>query len=140
MTRIDFYVLPDANPKARELLACKLTRKAVQKGYRVFVHTASESQTKQMDDLMWTFAQDSFVAHTTQAEDLDDTPVFIDHACEPHGIHDMLINLNPQTPNCFSRFERMAELLHQQDDVLKAGRDRYRFYQDRGYPLQTHKL
>lgn len=140
MTRIDFYVLPEAADQARDLLACKLTRKAVHNGYRVFLHTASQAQTKHLDDLLWTFAQDSFVAHTTEVNELDLTPVFIGHGEAPDGVHDVLINLNPQTPNCFSRFERMAELLHQQDDVLAAGRERYLFYKERGYPLQTHKL
>ena len=140
MTRIDFYVLSEGNAKARDLLACKLTRKAVDHGFRVYLHTESEAQSQALDDLLWQFSQDSFIPHTRNPAELDQTPVLIGHDGEPHGIHDMLINLNAETPACFSRFERMAELLAQEAPILEAGRRRYRFYQDRGYPLNTHKV
>jgi len=140
MTRIDFYVLNDSQAHARQVLACKLAQKAMRSGYRVFLHTADPAQTKSMDDLLWTFSQKSFVPHTTVAEEASSVPVYIAHDDEPQDIHDVLINLHPDTPTCFSRFERMAELLDQAPETLKAGRERYRFYQDRGYPLQTHKL
>jgi DNA polymerase III subunit chi len=41
-------------------------------------------------------------------------------------------------PTFFGRFERVAEIIVQ--DRRDVGRDRYRFYRDRGYPLFHHEL
>jgi len=67
-----------------------------------------------------------------------DTPVILitdDQAELPH--HHVLINLSGQTPAHFARFERMFEIISAQEEDKIAGRDRYRYYKDRGYPL-TH--
>ena len=40
----------------------------------------------------------------------------------------------------FIRFKRVAELVNQEPQRLQALRDSYRFYRDRGYPLEQHKL
>jgi DNA polymerase-3 subunit chi len=41
------------------------------------------------------------------------------------------------TPAHFARFERMFEVISADETDKLAGRERYRFYQQRGYPL-TH--
>ena len=53
---------------------------------------------------------------------------------------DFLINLSNEVPPFFSRFERLAEILDQEEPILLAGRKRYLFYRDRGYNLEYHQL
>jgi DNA polymerase-3 subunit chi len=50
-----------------------------------------------------------------------------------------LLNLAPAVPAQFARFERLLEVVGNSEDELVAGRERYRFYRDRGYPLNNHK-
>jgi len=140
MTRIDFYVLADETLEQQQLFACRLAQKAVKQGHRVYIHTSSDHQSQQLDDLLWTFSTHSFVPHTRQAAECAQHPVFISHQGDPHGIHDVLINLSLKTPDCFSRFERLAELVNQHENIRQAGRERFKFYKSRGYPLNTHKL
>ena len=66
------------------------------------------------------------------------TPVILTNDAEealPH--HQILINLSTQTPSHFARFERLFEIVANEETDLAAGRERYRLYQQRGYPL-TH--
>jgi len=42
-------------------------------------------------------------------------------------------------PEHFARFERLLEVVGDAPDDLTAGRERYRFYRDRGYPMNTYK-
>jgi DNA polymerase-3 subunit chi len=66
------------------------------------------------------------------------TPVVLtdnENAELPH--HQVLINLSNASPNHFARFERMFEIISSDDADKTAGRERYRYYQQRGYPL-TH--
>jgi DNA polymerase-3 subunit chi len=140
VTRIDFYVLPDASKEQQHIYACRLAQKASKQGHRVYIHTESEAQTKQLDNLLWSFSPTSFVPHTMDASECANSPVYINHSGDPLDIHDVLINLSPNTPDCFGRFERFAELVNQDEAIKQAGRERFKFYKSRGYPLNTHKL
>jgi DNA polymerase-3 subunit chi len=52
----------------------------------------------------------------------------------------VLVNLESTVPPWFGRFHRVAELVGGDDSARAAARERYRFYQDRGYTLNTHRL
>ena len=55
----------------------------------------------------------------------------------PH--HQVLVNLGAPVPAQFARFERLIEIIGSEDDELAAGRERFRFYRDRGYAIEMHK-
>ncbi|MEJ2688302.1 MAG: DNA polymerase III subunit chi [Gammaproteobacteria bacterium] len=139
MTRVDFYVLGGNGANDRPVLACRLAEKAFQQGHRVYIHTESPAQSRLLDDLLWTFRAGSFVPHGPP-EQAAEVPVLIGDGREPDSHTDVLINLAPEVPLFFSRFARVAELVDQNDSQLKAGRERYRFYKERGYELASHKL
>jgi len=63
MTEVDFYVLGEANDDAVLRTACRLTQKAWNQGLRIYVLASTDEQAARMDDLLWTFQQDSFVPH-----------------------------------------------------------------------------
>ena len=141
MTRVDFYVLPGDSAQAREQYACRLAEKAYRLGHRVYIHTGSEQQTRHLDDLLWTFQQNSFLPHSVYQEAGDTPPpVLLAHDAEPDASSQVLINLAAEVPLFFSRFERVAELVNGQADVRRQGRSRYSFYKERGYPLHTHEI
>ncbi|MES9977893.1 MAG: DNA polymerase III subunit chi, partial [Candidatus Thiodiazotropha sp. 6PLUC5] len=66
--------------------------------------------------------------------------VIITHQQDAGAEKDVLINLSQEVPNFFSRFERVAEVIDQEPPVVTAGRERFRFYRDRGYPLKKHDI
>ncbi len=60
------------------------------------------------------------------------------HVAEGIAWHHTLINIGQQVPPGFSRFEEVWEWV---GDDIESGRERYRYYRDRGYPLQhDHSL
>lgn len=141
MTRVDFYVLNSADAAHRARFACRLADKAYRLGHRVFIHTESAQHARQLDELLWTFQQNSFVPHCAYHEAGEQPPpVLVGHDAEPDTGLDVLINLAPQVPLFFSRFERVAELVDQDPATRQHGRARYGFYRERGYPLHTHRL
>ena len=141
MTQVDFYILKDSQPAAQALLTCRLSEKAFKQGHQVFINTASGQQLKQLDDMLWTFRDGSFLPHGVYEEDTDSThPVLLGHDVEPDGPSDVLVNLSNEVPAFFSRFNRVAELVGGDETQRAAARQRYRFYKDRGYTLNTHNL
>jgi DNA polymerase-3 subunit chi len=141
MTRVDFYILKDTGDTARSLFACRLTEKAVQQGYQVYINTESALQLLQLDDLLWTFRAGSFLPHAVDnGEARGETPVLLGHNMEPRNSHDVLVNLSNDVPPFFSRFNRVAELVAGNDAQRAEARNRYRFYKDRGYTLNTYEI
>lgn len=141
MTRIDFYVLASSDVHQRRLLACRLTEKAYRMGMKVYIHTPSEEDDQIVDELLWTFRQGSFVPHERQAVSTPEpVAVVIGHATPPDDIRDLLINLAQRVPPSFDRFERLAELVDQDETVRQEGRRRYRIYKEQGHAPETHRL
>lgn len=140
MTQVDFYVLADDSARARLQFACRLADKAYRLGHRVYIHTESPEQTQELDTLLWTFQQNSFVPHETVQDAGDNKPpVLLSHDTEPDASQ-VMINLAAEVPLFFSRFERVAELVNADNTVRQQGRGRYSFYKERGYPLRTHEI
>ena len=143
MTRVDFYVLATSNPHERRVLACKLTEKALRQGLKVYLHTGSEAETGILDNLLWTFRQGSFIPHqktTASASEREDIDVLIGRDEPPSGFRDLVINLSLGLPPDFDQYQRVAELVDEDETVRAEGRRRYTAYKQQGFELETHKL
>lgn len=141
MPRIDFYVLPDQKENGRALLACRLADKAYGLGHTVYVFTASEAQAAALDDLLWTFRQDSFVPHERYPlVGEEGSPVLVGTAAPATVEAQVLINLADALPEGFERYERVIELVDQHPEVLAQSRERFRQYREQGCAPETHKL
>lgn len=139
MPKIDFYVLPDADADARDRLACRIAEKAYSLGHRVHIHTDSKDDALRLDTLLWTFRDRSFVPHEIEPAAPDACAVSIGYGWTPPHC-EVLINLAPQAPVFFDRFARVTEIIFQTAEARDAGRERYRFYRERGCELSHHTL
>ena len=136
MTRIDFYGLDDKSLDAGLRFACRLCDKALTSGHLVHVHTASQPQAERLDELMWDYPKHRFLPHA-RAGNQAQAPVQI--GCgQPELDHGVLINLGSEIPAFFGRFDRVAEIVV--GETREAGRDRYKYYRDRGHVLHHHEL
>jgi len=140
MTRVDFYILRSTGPEARLQFACRLTEKAWSQHQRVYIHAPDAPAATRLDLLLWTFRPGSFVPHQLNDATGTDCPVLIGHGDEPAAHHGVLVNLDEEVPLFFSRFERVVEIINQDENVRQTGRNRFRFYRDRGYDLHSHTL
>jgi DNA polymerase-3 subunit chi len=144
VTQVDFYILDSDSEDARLKLACRIVDKATQQDQHVFINSSSDVEAKKLDELLWTFSQGSFIPHRVlhgAAEGAPREPVLIGLNQPPPGERwEMLINLAPDVPEFFSRYERVAEVVDGNAARREQSRERYRFYRDRGYKLNTLKM
>lgn len=141
MTRISFYVLKGKQEHERQVFACRLAEKAYKLGKQVYIHTQNADHSEQLNQALWAFRADSFVPHQlNDNNDTEDCPILIGHDTKPPRLMDLLINLNDSQPLFFSQFERMAELINDDDTIKTSGRERYQFYKQRGYDLDTFHI
>lgn len=141
MTRVDFYVMENANESRHGHLVCRLADKAWREGHQVHIRCADDEAATSIDDLLWTYKDTAFLPHARHATPAaDGVPVTIGCGDEAPQSADVLINLGVEVPDYFSRFERVMETTGTDQPSRAAARERYRYYQERGYTLHTHKL
>jgi DNA polymerase-3 subunit chi len=135
MTTIDFYTKVGDPLK----LVAKLVAKAWRMHGNVRVLTPDAKTTAALDRLLWIDPPLAFLPHCRMESPIAaETPIWIDETLDHAGPAAVLVNLHPEAPPFFSRFERLAEIVGASEDDLLAGRARFRFYRERGYDMRQH--
>lgn len=143
MTQVNFYALPDSEPQARLQFVCRLTEKAYSLGHRVHILVDSPEQSKYLDELLWQFSPGSFIPHRRTGVDSvpdHDEPVTVGTDLDAAAHGDVLINLGQQPCELASPFNRINEVISADEESKEQGRNRYRFYRDKAYQIETFKL
>lgn len=143
MTRVEFIF----NVEDKLAKAADLCEKAVAKGRQLTFAAADSTLYPLLQDALWQSSPSSFMPlfalhDTQQRAATEDCPVhFFLHGAEGSDIKlmqdDVLIHFLQETPNYFSRFRYLVELVgcDEQDKVL--ARTRFKFYRERGYEIKT---
>ena len=137
MTKIDFYEL-DPERHNRDRIVCQLCQKAYESGQHTLLLTRSPEQSSHLDRQLWIFEEDSFIPHDMQDSGDFEAPILIHNEPEPKGNRQLLINLTSTIPDYFAQFERVIELVT--DDNKAQAREHYHYYRERGYPIKHHAL
>jgi DNA polymerase III subunit chi len=140
MAQVDFYVLSQSGEQARQVFACKLAEKAWRLNHTVHIHAATRSEAEQLDQLLWTFRDGSFVPHFVLGTAHAPAPVSIGCDKDEPEARDLLINLGPAIPAHAAAFPRIAELVSSDAECREQSRKRFVAYRDQGHELNTHKL
>lgn len=137
MTSIDFYF----NAPDRLQVACRLAGKALAQGKRTLLFAPDPELSQRLDRLLWTWPATGFLPHCAVGDALAaETPVLL--AAEPESTPscDILLNLSAECPPLFERYDRLLEVVSQDDADRAAGRARFAWYRDRGYAIRAHDL
>ena len=139
--RVDFYLLSQNLPQAGWLIACRLLEKACLRGHRVFVYCENQADAELIDELLWTYKDDSFIPHNLQGEGPEPPPaVQIGYGPEPRGFNDILLNMSTTIPAFHTRFRRLMEIVLNNDEAKEISRQHYREYRAKKYELHTHPI
>jgi DNA polymerase III subunit chi len=142
-TKVDFYLLGDSEPRARLRTACRLAEKAYEQGLRVLVCTTGATETAELDELLWTFSDRSFVPHCVWPADeglVAQTPVLIASGGLPASHRDVLVNLGDVAPAGFEAFGRVLEVVGGSEESKSLARARWRRYRDAGLSPESHRI
>lgn len=139
MTDIKFHV----QVGDRLAYSTRLVRKSLSVGAKLCV-LASEAEARALSQRLWSERQADFVPHAvagvSAAATCAASAVVIGSSVADVEHHEVLLNLLPDVPAGFERFDRLIELVGQDDADKTAGRRRWRHYQSRGYSLSTYEV
>jgi len=139
--RVDFYLLASDQIAAREFVACRLIEKAYYRGHKVFVFCNNQHEAEQIDELLWTFKDDSFIPHNLQGEGPEPPPpIQIGYDREPRGFNDILLNMANHIPPFYTRFKRVMQVVSNLEAAKELSRTHYREYRGNGCDMRTHNI
>ena len=132
MTQVFFYHNTADRIAALAVLIGKAY--AQRKPLLVFAPDAQDAQA--LDRRLWTHPPGGFVPHVHGDSPLaGQTPVVITDDIDAQTHNERLFNLSLEVPNGFSRFTSVIEVVGNDERERQAGRERVRFYKDRGYAV-----
>jgi len=145
MAEASFYILPSQSLSERFLFACKLIEKAYRNGQFCYVYTDSLQQSQQLDHLLWTFRENSFIPHQIYDGSDNKAPtyehtVLIGTQNAPEKWQKLIFNLSSKYPDNLQHTERVLEILDENEVLKQAGRERFRLYKQNNFNLSTYKI
>lgn len=140
MRKADFYLI--AKPRFRGdplLLVCELAKRAFESGQRTLIFARSLEQAEQLDEKLWDFDEAAFVPHQI-AGDEDDaiTPVLIVAPGVQTPDRALVINLRDEAVG--GTFERVLEVVPDDETQRAGSRERWKTYKSRGLDVAKHDM
>lgn len=137
--RADFYLLNDKSPW---LITCKIIEKAYAQKHKIFVLAANKEEAENLDELLWTYKEESFIPHNLQGEGPEPPPpVQIGYkGTNSRGFNDILINFAIKPPEFIKEFKRVIEIVPNTEEEKAKSREKYKIYKAEKFMIHTHNI
>lgn len=148
VTRVDFaFGAPD-----RLRMACQVIGRHYAKGRKVVVYCSDARLLNRFDRLLWSFDPASFIPHVSTNDTLASvTPVLLatqvtdplpwpDRNKENNDLAPWLLNLDQHCPASAEKFERILEIVSNEQSDRQFARQRWAGYKAAGLELHAHDV
>ena len=139
MTSVAFHF----NAPAKLAYACRLLRKAASSGSTVAV-LGDEVTLAKLDEQLWSFSALDFVPHgrigSLSEQQLSLTPIWLCTNAAEGQSRQVLVNLTAAVPAGFEIFERVIEVVGQDEADRQSARLRWKHYSDQLIAIVRHDL
>jgi DNA polymerase-3 subunit chi len=142
MPEISFYILSSDEERLRSFFCCKLIEKAYREGVFCYLLTDSDSQSRMLDNLLWTFRPNSFIPHEIYSGELPtvDNIILIGSLAPPDCWKKLVINFSSQKLEDLAKMERLLEIIDNHPQRKQEARNRYRYYQQQGLEIKALRI
>jgi DNA polymerase-3 subunit chi len=107
----------------------------------VVVYVPAGELSEQLDRLLWAHPATGFAPHCRASDPIAaETPIILASELDSTPHDGCLLNLSNEIPPGFSRFQQLVEIVSVEDEDRLPGRERFRFYRERGYPLENRDI
>ncbi|MCC2617318.1 DNA polymerase III subunit chi [Aestuariibacter halophilus] len=141
MPNITFYLHDQGEPSdvpAHWLTACHVAAELSSKRQWCLVLCESQQQAEAVDELLWQFPAERFVAHNLSGEGpAKGAPVEIAWQAPARPNRHTLINLSGQIPADVERYRQLIDFVPADEAAKQSARERYKAFRAAGYSLET---
>jgi DNA polymerase III subunit chi len=139
MTAVAFHF----NAPAKLPYTCRLLRKAVGAGHSVAVVIDAPGRAK-LDEMLWSFSAPDFLPHalfeSMSEPERARTPIWLCVNAEQAQGSQVLVNLTQQMPTGIEHFDRVIEIVSEQEADRQAARIRWKQYSAQGFEIVRHDV
>ena len=138
-----FYILNKAEDL--KISVCKIIKEYYKKKYKIFVSSHSNDLIDELNNLLWTFEQISFIPHCTTKNYDKNSPILLsgkDSFPETVNLkeYDVWLNLDDEIEENYTDFEIIIEIVSQNEEERMLARKRYLNYQNNNFEVKHEKL
>ncbi|MDP2367571.1 DNA polymerase III subunit chi [Rhodoferax sp.] len=138
MTAVAFHF----NVNDRLAYACRWLRKAVNQKAQVVVIGMPET-LRTLDRALWAVSETEFLPHCLAPADpyvVVRSPIVLASSLDAPAHRQLLLNLGEGVPAGFEQFERVTEVVAQDETERQMARDRWKHYLAHGCGITRHDL
>lgn len=139
-TQVTFYALPSNDQASLLGFAAQLAIKVWRSGHQIYIHCDDEAMAASIKQALLATNPPSLMPISVGKETACTTIIGWSEEHAPTALADVMINLSSALFKGFSRFKRLLELTDSDESRRSAKRQNFRFYQERQYAIQTHKI
>lgn len=140
MNAIKFYIMPEQAVSGSDRfldIVCEIIARHYHLGERIFVLAADQSQAESLDERLWQFDADEFVAHNLVGEGpKSGAPVEIGWE-SPRERRTTLIHLKDDVMNASGRYQKIIDFVPADELGKQQARERYKVYRRLGLTPET---
>ena len=138
-----FYILNKAEDL--KISVCKIIKEYYKKKYKIFVSSHSNDLVNELNNLLWTFEQISFIPHCTTKNYDKNSPILLSGKDGFPKIinlkeYDVWLNLDNEMEENYTDFEIILEIVSQNEKERMLSRKRYLNYQKNNFEVKHEKL
>ncbi len=138
-----FYILNKAEDL--KISVCKIIKEYYKKKYKIFVSSRSDNLVNELNNLLWTFEQISFIPHCTTKNYDKNSPILLSGKDSfPKTInlkeYDVWLNLDDEMEENYTDFEIILEIVSQNEEERILSRKKYLNYQKNNFEVKHEKL
>ena len=141
-TNVLFHHFESIERKDFLIYVCKL----IEKGYKqninpIYIKTDTQKQAEELDKVLWTFRQESYIPHTLVDQDSNNTqPVQIGWIDNEIDDAEAIINLSDGMPDISNDLKKIHEIIDNIDEKKEKARERWKKYKSIGFNIKAHKV
>lgn len=151
MARVNFYLLPQAQESARQLLACRLADKLWRQGMAVQLHCDDHAAAVELDALLWSFSPEAFVPHYLHEPQAaaagspahpaaDGGRAVVLSWGQAPALAPNLLHCGSGLPASHAQFDTIAEFVAGSEEARARSRALWQQYKQAGHSLQHHRI
>ena len=141
MVHITFYLLTTPTHTTSDTV-CRLSAKAWREGFTVHIYVPDQHTRDALDNALWRWREDSFLAHDLLSDNTQTTsaPITLWQQLPKAQSDGLLVNLTPHTISQPQHFKRVCEIIAPDEEQQALSRTKFRHYQQAGFTPEVHRL